>query len=231
MSIALFQLLPCISPPKTRVAGRPSISGPFEVLVATTLLGLLAGSAIWALLQANNYASISRLYTGAETVAQNRIDRILSDGPFNPQNNQVPEVIKIPLDAGGTATDAAPVEIYNEPSPAENIPHLVYGQITTTVSKVAARGKAGVDLNLYAATVVVTYTFRGKPYRVQLNALRPYDSHPGKGRRLYPGRDHDLGRDLGHRWVDGLSRPHLGPGSFCQEHRRQLGPPTSPGWH
>jgi prepilin-type N-terminal cleavage/methylation domain-containing protein len=49
-----------------------------EVLVATALLGLLAGSAIWALAQANNYASIARLYTGAETAAQNQIDLILT---------------------------------------------------------------------------------------------------------------------------------------------------------
>jgi prepilin-type N-terminal cleavage/methylation domain-containing protein len=33
-----------------------------EVLVATVLLGLLSGSSIWALSQANNYASIARLY-------------------------------------------------------------------------------------------------------------------------------------------------------------------------
>ncbi|CAN5380770.1 hypothetical protein BH20VER3_BH20VER3_17730 [soil metagenome] len=146
-----------------------------EVLISTVILGLLAGTAIWALTQANNYASINRLQTGAETVAQNRIDQILSDGPFNPQLNQIPEVIKIPLDAGGTATDAAAPEIYNEPKPANNEPHIVYGQLTTTVTKVAATGKAGVDLNLYSATVLVTYTFRGKPYRVQLNAMRASD--------------------------------------------------------
>ena len=155
---------------------RPRAFTLIEVLVATALLGLLAGSAIWALTQANNYASITRLYTGAETVAQNRIDRILSDGPFNPQTGQIPDVINTPLSApGGTATDASPAEIYNEPSPAGGIPHIVYGQVTTSVFKVVATGKAGVDLNLYSATVVVTYNFRGKPYRVQLNAMRASD--------------------------------------------------------
>ncbi|HEY1582175.1 MAG TPA: type II secretion system protein, partial [Chthoniobacterales bacterium] len=62
-----------------------------EVLVATALLGILAGSSIWALSQANTYASIARLYTGAETVAQNQIDVIMTDGPFNPQYSP-PEV-------------------------------------------------------------------------------------------------------------------------------------------
>ncbi len=146
-----------------------------EVLVATALLGLLAGSSIWTLTQANNYASVTRLYTGAETVAQNRIDRILSDGPFNPQTGEIPDVIKIPLAAGGTSTDSDDPEIYNEPSPAKGIPHIVYGKLTTTITKVNATGKAGIDLNLYSATVVVTYTFRGKSYRVQLNAMRASD--------------------------------------------------------
>ena len=59
-----------------------------EVMVAVTLLGLLAGGALWTLAQANNYASIARLYTGAETAAQNQIDYLLSDSPFNPQNNE-----------------------------------------------------------------------------------------------------------------------------------------------
>jgi prepilin-type N-terminal cleavage/methylation domain-containing protein len=160
---------------RARKNGRPFGFTLVEVLVATALLGLLAGGAIWALVQANNYASINRLYTGAQTVAQNRIDQILSDGPFNPQNNEFPAVLKIPLDVGGTATDVVDPEIYNEPNPANGTPHIIYGKLTTSVSKVTATGINGVDLNLYSATVVVTYTFRGKPYRVQLNAMRASD--------------------------------------------------------
>jgi prepilin-type N-terminal cleavage/methylation domain-containing protein len=59
-----------------------------EVLVATVLLGLLSGSSIWALSQANNYASIARLYTGAQTAAQNQVDYLMADTPFNPQNGR-----------------------------------------------------------------------------------------------------------------------------------------------
>ena len=33
----------------------------------------------------------------------------------------------------------------------------------------------GQNLNLYSATVVVTYTYRSKVYRVQLNAMRASD--------------------------------------------------------
>jgi prepilin-type N-terminal cleavage/methylation domain-containing protein len=145
-----------------------------EILVATALLGLLAGSAIWALTQANNYASIARLYTGAETAAQNQIDLILSEAPFNPQANppQVPGVLTLGTSAAQTVT------LYTEPGGAGGETHTVTGQMVTTVAQVAdpnIPNAPGAQLNLYSATVVVTYTFRSKNYRVQLNAMRASD--------------------------------------------------------
>ena len=141
-----------------------------ELLVATALLGLLAGSAIWALTQANNYASIARLYTGAETAAQNQIDLILTESPFNPQT--VPPQIPAPLTLGTSA--AQTVVLYNEPAGAGGQTHTVTGQMVTTVvsNNVVTQGQ---NLNLYSATVVVTYTYRSKVYQVQLNAMRASD--------------------------------------------------------
>jgi prepilin-type N-terminal cleavage/methylation domain-containing protein len=142
-----------------------------ELLVATALLGLLAGSAIWCLTQANNYASIARLYTGAETAAQNQVDLILTESPFNPQAN--PAQIPLPLTLGTSA--ALPVTLYSEPDIAGGPPtHTVTGQMVTTVvtNNVVTQGQ---NLNLYSATVVVTYTYRSKVYRVQLNAMRASD--------------------------------------------------------
>jgi len=46
--------------------------------------------------------------------------------------------------------------------------------MVTTVTKNAVTVN-GTDLNLYSATVVVTYTYRSKSYRVQLNAMRASD--------------------------------------------------------
>jgi len=141
-----------------------------EVLVATALLGLLAGSAIWALTQANNYASIARLYTGAETAAQNQIDIILTDSPFNPQANppQIPPALTLGTSAPQTVT------LYGEPDGAGGQTHTVTGQMVTTVvsNNVVTQGQ---NLNLYSATVVITYTYRSKAYRVQLNAMRASD--------------------------------------------------------
>ena len=141
-----------------------------EVLVATALLGLLAGSAIWALTQANNYASIARLYTGAETAAQNQIDLILTDSPFNPQNNpsQIPTSLALGIHAPQTVT------IYSEPAGADGQTHAVTGQLVTTVTNTNLATQ-GQNLNLYSASVVVTYTYRSKTYRVQLNAMRASD--------------------------------------------------------
>jgi prepilin-type N-terminal cleavage/methylation domain-containing protein len=138
-----------------------------EVMVATALLGLMAGSAIWALSQANNYASIARLYTGAENAAQNQIDLILTDSPFNPQSS--PPEVPVELQVGASA--AQTVTIYTDPS---NLLAIITGQMVTTVTKNTITVN-GIDLNLYSASVVVTYTFRSKPYRVQLNAMRASD--------------------------------------------------------
>src|SRR5438046_3171600 len=101
-----------------------------EVLVATSLLGLLAGSAIWTLTQANSYAAVSRLRTGAENAAQNQIDLILTDGPFNPQNT--PPEIPAELQVGTSAPQT--VTIYTEPSGADGATHAVTGQMVTTVA-------------------------------------------------------------------------------------------------
>lgn len=152
-----------------------------EVLVATVLLGLIAGGAIWALTQANNYASISRLYTGAETAAQNQIDLLLADAPFNPQSTP-PELGSATVPATNPPTftwtlgahPAQNVTIYTEPSGADGQTHAVMGTMVTTVTSNNVVTKSQ-SLVLYSATVVVTYTFRSKTYHVQLNAMRASD--------------------------------------------------------
>jgi len=140
-----------------------------EIVVSVAILGMMSGGSIWALAQANNYASVARLYTGAENQAQNKIDEILSEGPFNPQNSQVPAVLTLGQHAPVT------VQVYNEPNPAGGTPRIITGQLVTTVSPVPPP-PGFPNLNMYAATVVVTYTFRNKNYRVQFNALRASDS-------------------------------------------------------
>ncbi len=47
--------------------------------------------------------------------------------------------------------------------------------MVTTVSKINVVAKGSLSLDVYSATVVVTYSFRSKNYRVQLNAIRASD--------------------------------------------------------
>ena len=153
--------------------GAPRAFSLVEVLVAVSLVGLIAASAIWALVQANNYAAIARLRTGALTAAQSRIDYLLADSPFNPQMGEYGTT-----NEWAVGSSIQNVTVYTEPAGAGAQTHTVTGQLTTTVSQVPdpTVGKApGAQLNLYTATVIVTYTYRNRNYSVQLNAVRASD--------------------------------------------------------
>ena len=142
-----------------------------EVLVATALLGLLAGSAIWTLTQANSNAAIGRLRTGAENAAQSQIDLFLTESPFNPQSGEIPPVCTLsPPDLVETVT------IYSEPNGVSGQTHAVTATRTTHVVKTSGVPLvSSTDLNLYSATVTVTFTYRNKNYSVELNAMRASD--------------------------------------------------------
>jgi prepilin-type N-terminal cleavage/methylation domain-containing protein len=146
-----------------------------EVLIAVSLLGLLAAGSIWTLSQANSYAALSRLNTGAQVAAQNQIDLIMSTGPFNPQNNEFGALPAEVLKPRGATPLTENILIYIEPDQS----NPVYATRVTTVAKDAslvASGASARDLNLYYASVAVTYTYRGKTHLVQLHALRSPDS-------------------------------------------------------
>jgi type II secretory pathway pseudopilin PulG len=141
-----------------------------EVIVACGLLAIAAAASVQALLRMNHNASLSRLQTGASTVAQNRIDQILSDGPFNPQKSQVPPVLVIGTDAIGSATSPT-VPIYTDPATGVV---TVWGWMTSTIAD-ASTNFNGQSLKIYRATVEVDYTFRGRPYSVTMSTLRTSD--------------------------------------------------------
>src|SRR5688572_15817697 len=67
-----------------------------EVLVSTILLGLVAASIIWGLNMLHHRATVNRLYTQAQTICQNRIDKILTAGPYTPLSNppSIPDELK-----------------------------------------------------------------------------------------------------------------------------------------
>ena len=136
-----------------------------EVLVAISLMGLAMGSTFWALSSANQSSFVGRLYTGAITAGQNQIDLILSDMPFNPQNgaSQIPPELTV-----GTQTATVPVYV----DPITNF--TVNGTMTTTVANTGTVLNS-YNLNIYCATVTITYTYRKRNYTVVMNTMRAPD--------------------------------------------------------
>jgi prepilin-type N-terminal cleavage/methylation domain-containing protein len=159
-----------------------------ETLVAVVLLGLVSSAALWTLTQVNKYSALSRLYTGAQIAAQEQIDLIMSKGPFNPQKGQIPAMLT--LSNGSPLTEN--VTVYAEPYPytvgspqPSPTPLTVTGQRVTTVTDTGL-SVSGRILNMYAATVVVTFYYPPSPvgvtppprtkHQVQLNTLRASDA-------------------------------------------------------
>ncbi len=141
-----------------------------EVMVAVGVFGIMASASIVALNQMNNRAFISRCQTGASTVAQNQIDLILSDMPFNPQKSQVPPELTIGTTTKGSVTNPT-VPVYTDPRVGGIV---VNGWMTTTITDTATT-VSGVALNVYRVRVIVNYKFRGKTYAVTMNTIRCSD--------------------------------------------------------
>jgi len=141
-----------------------------EVMVAVGIFGILASASIVALNQMNNRAFVSRCQTGASTVAQNQIDLILSDMPFNPQKNQIPPELTIGTTMQGSPNNPT-LPVYTDPRVGGIV---VYGWMTTTITDTATT-LSGVALSIYRISVTVSYRFRGKTYAVTMNSMRCSD--------------------------------------------------------
>jgi type II secretory pathway pseudopilin PulG len=144
-----------------------------EVLVSLGIFGITAGASLLALNQMNNRAFVARCQTGASTVAQNQIDLILSNMPFNPQKSQVPPELTLGTTKKGTSTNPS-VPIYTDPLTQQVI---VNGWMTTTVEDLNRNHPTtGAKLNMYRATVSVFYRFKGRIYPpVVMSTIRSSD--------------------------------------------------------
>lgn len=144
---------------------QPDQRGAFtlvEVLAAAALLGLAGAAFLWGLSMIQTHSTINRLYTQAQTLCQNQIDRVLTNGPYNPALGQTPTEL---------TNQTAAVQISTAPG------NPVSGTMTTTVADTSLKYPAGTgtDLNIKQAKVVVSYTFRGKGYSVEMNTMRAPD--------------------------------------------------------
>lgn len=141
-----------------------------EAVMSLAILGAMSSGCYVGFNSINTYAVSSRLYSEAQTCAQNQIDLILSEEPFDISANKIPAILQI-----GTTTKPN-VFIYQDPVSGKVV---VTGTMTTTITDAGATMNfAGVNanLNVRRATVTVSYSFRGKDYNVTLDTLRTADS-------------------------------------------------------
>ena len=155
---------------KTRVRNRVRAFTLVEVMVAISLAGIGVSTTIAALTKINSIASVARNLSGATTVAQNQIDLLLSDSPFNPQKANPDGTVQIPpeLTIGTHVTSNVP--IYKEPSTGV----IVSGTMTTTISDISTVYN-GFSIPMFQATVTVTYTYLSRNYSVSMSTVRVSD--------------------------------------------------------
>jgi type II secretory pathway pseudopilin PulG len=165
---------------------RPACGGftLVEICIGAAIFGLLASSIIFGLNQLNYYASVNRLYTTAQTLAQNQIDLILTQGPFDPTTSQYPTPYNwlrtdqkywtdpTPTTGPVMYTASKTIPIYTDPS---NNNQTVTGTLETTVKDTGA-AISGNSLNVRQATVKVIYKFRNKTFTVVMETMRTSDT-------------------------------------------------------
>jgi type II secretory pathway pseudopilin PulG len=142
-----------------------------EIMVACGVLAITAAAAIGTLIRMNHNAALARLQTAASTVAQERIDHILEDGPFDLRSNKIPEVLENGTKSIGSVSNPT-IPIYTDPITNQVI---VYGWMTSTVTE-STWPYGPWDIKVRHAEVVVGYQFRGKPYSVRLCTVRSPDA-------------------------------------------------------
>src|SRR5437899_3859011 len=148
-----------------------------EAVIALAIIGTMGGGCYVGFNSLNAYAVSSRLYSEAQTCAQNQIDLILSKEPFDPINNKVPAVLGGQvLAANASTTITTPnVFIYQDPV---NGNVVVSGTMTTTITNPGSTmtfAGTTTNLNVYRATVTVSYTFRSTNYSVSMDTMRTAD--------------------------------------------------------
>jgi prepilin-type N-terminal cleavage/methylation domain-containing protein len=154
---------------KSRRQGGKRAFTLMEVVMALAVVGTMGAGAYVGFNSLNTYAISSRLYSEAQTCAQNQIDLILSKEPFDPTKSKIPTVLTL----GATTTPN--VFVYQDPVSGSAV---VTGTMTTTVTDTGATMNfAGTttNLNTYRATVNVSYTYRNTNYSVSMDTMRTGD--------------------------------------------------------
>ena len=149
-----------------------------EVTMALAVIGTMGAGCYIGFNSINAYAVSSRLYSEAQTCAQNQIDLILSTEPFDLVTGKVPSVLGGTVLASGASTTVTTpnVFVYEDPVSGNAV---VTGTLTTTVTNpgftMTYPTGTTTTLNTYRANVTVSYTYRGKTYNVSMDTMRTAD--------------------------------------------------------
>lgn len=140
-----------------------------EVMVALGIFGITSTAAVSAMLRMNNNAALSRLQTGASTVAQNQIDLCLSDSPFNPQKNQIPPELTVGTTSAGSSSNPT-IAVYTDPKSGMKVMGWMVTDVVDTSTTLS-----GANLNVYKISVTVNYRFKGRTYTIKMGTVRASD--------------------------------------------------------
>lgn len=151
-----------------------------EALIAISLIGIGVATSLTALLKINSIACMGRNATGAQTFAQNEIDKFLSYSPFNPQKTNLsdgtPQVPKDPNNSPPAYDLTLGTHIYNNvpiyKDPDNGV--VVTGTITTAIADVS-QSYNGVTIPMYQAVVTVSYNYLNRSYTSTASTVRVSD--------------------------------------------------------
>jgi prepilin-type N-terminal cleavage/methylation domain-containing protein len=170
-----------------------------EIVIALAVLGTMAAGCYIGFNSITNYAVSSRLYSEAQTAAQNQIDLILSREPFDVMVTPT----RIPFELMTSAELAALSPALGSSTPATTSSYYPYylsngllardafiytdpvtgniivkGTVTSQVTDVGSTEtleSTTMGLNIRRATVTVSYTFRNTNYTVVMDTMRTAD--------------------------------------------------------
>lgn len=158
-------------PPGPRLRGLRSLAAftLVETVMSVAVISVFLTLGYATLLLSNRQAMANRLYTLAEEMARDQIDRLQTAAPYNPQfpaplGPQIPAELTLDSARGGPSIQTLP--LYTDPS---NGNVVINAQLTTSVTDVGS-------FNTRAAQVTVSYAFGSRVYQVRMNTLRTSDS-------------------------------------------------------
>ena len=145
-----------------------------ELLVAVGVIGIVAGSSIHAMLDANRFAAVQRVRTAAKAACQERLDQALTTAYSAP--DLLPALFTV---AGSIPAPNGSPDRGTQTIPTEALT-LYTDQTDATESVVPATRTTRVSLSdstlgLVRIWVRVDYTFRGKAYSHEMYAVRSPD--------------------------------------------------------